>query len=125
MKINAYDIDGVIYMGPNLNGVTPGPNDVIITGRSYEESVETLAMLNKRGITNPVFFNCRRFDDKTRETSGEHKATTLNRLFDNGVEVGIFFEDDPVQAKVIRMLCARVTVVELNHNLTEKENVRR
>ena len=34
--INSYDIDGVIYMGEGLDGLRPGPKDIVITGRSVE-----------------------------------------------------------------------------------------
>ena len=35
--INGFDIDGVLNLGNGKCGIHPGPNDVIITGRSYEE----------------------------------------------------------------------------------------
>ena len=74
---NSFDIDGVIYMG-EYGGVYPGPSDIIITGRSFEEEVATQQMLEKKGITNPVFYNKLPFDKKTRKSSGEHKARVLN-----------------------------------------------
>lgn len=120
MSINTFDIDGVISIG-----VYPGPNDVIITGRSFEESVETYAMLRARGINNPVFFNSKPFDKKTRESSGYHKANVIWNLIENGTDVKIHFEDDEVQVEAIRSeLGDRITVVHLVHNLTDKENVR-
>ena len=57
MKINGFDIDGVIHLGNGVCGVRPGPNDVIITGRSYEEEPETKAFLHKHGIKNHVYKN--------------------------------------------------------------------
>jgi len=122
--MNTYDIDGVIFMRKGLIGVRPGPNDVIITGRSYEEEVETRNMLLLNGILNPVFFNPLKFDQKSRASSGIHKANTLNKLKDDGYDVQIHFEDDPVQIEEIKKFCPWVNVVHLDHDLTEKENVR-
>jgi hypothetical protein len=122
-KINGYDIDGVIDMHSEV-GVYPGPNDVIITGRSFEETQETLEMLIRRGIKNKVFFNPLRFDEKTRESSGQHKGRTLLSLMDAGFEIGVFFEDDPIQVAEIRKILPDLKIVHLVHDLTEKENVR-
>ena len=44
MKVNGFDIDGVIHLGNGICGIRPGPKDVIITGRSYEEEPETKAL---------------------------------------------------------------------------------
>ena len=38
--INSYDIDGVIYMG-KYDGLRPGPDDIVITGRSILTKKET------------------------------------------------------------------------------------
>jgi len=40
-------------------------------------------------------------------------------------KVGIHFEDDPIQAEVIKQHCSNVKVVLLEHDLVNKENVRR
>lgn len=122
--MNTYDIDGVIYLGPGLVGVYPGPNDVIITGRSYEEAPETIKMLVSRGIDNRVLFNPIPFDEKTRESSGVHKARAIKGLVSSGYPVQIHFEDDPIQASIIRKEVPSVHVVLLDHDLVEKENVR-
>lgn len=102
--IQSYDIDGVIYMGEDLNGLTPRPGDVIITGRSYQQSAETLRMLHGRGIYNTVFFNPlpRKHKDYCREASGRHKANVLNSIRLAGTEVSAHYEDDPIQAKMIK-----------------------
>jgi len=121
--INSFDIDGVIYVG-EYGGVYPGPSDIIITGRSIDEMKATYQMLEKKGIKNEVFFNPIPFDQKTRESSGHHKAEILNMLsICKGVNVGIHFEDDPIQAAVIREKAPHVQVVLLQHDLVEKENV--
>ena len=123
MQINTFDIDGVIFMD-EYDGVYPGPNDIIITGRSFEEFEETSAMLKSKGINNMVFMNPLPFDEKTRESSGEHKASTIAKLQQSGYKIGIHFEDDPIQAAVIKKNVPDVNVVLLQHDLVEKENVR-
>lgn len=119
-RINSFDIDGVIYFGPNDLGVFPGPEDVIITGRSFQEAPKTLEMLRSRGINNPVFFNPLTEEEKTRESSGEWKAKVLKGLINKGYDVHIHFEDDPIQVETINRLEPRVRVVHLVHELTEK-----
>jgi len=124
--INSYDIDGVIFMGPGRRGVYPGQRDVIITGRSFEEEKETKAMLGERGIFNQVYFNPIIFDLKTRESSGHHKAITI-KMFNKRqqlTKIDIHFEDDPIQAKIIQEQNPDISVVLLQHDLVEKENVR-
>lgn len=122
--IASYDLDGVINLGPDFPGLTPGKDDVIITGRSIEEEPETIAYLDRRGIKNEVFFNPIPFEDKTREKSGEFKSNTLKTLLSKGYDIRIHFENDPVQTKLIRELCPEVYVVEIISDLTELENVR-
>lgn len=112
--MNSFDIDGVITVG-----IYPGPDDIIITGRSFEEEEETLTMLRGRGIWNKVYFNSIKFDDKTRLSSGKHKANIINVL-----QPCLHFEDDPIQWEVIEVECPNVKVVRIVHNLTEKENIR-
>jgi hypothetical protein len=121
---SAFDIDGVIYMG-KYSGVWPGPNDVIITGRSFEEEPETRKQLQDRKIFNRIYFNPLKWAEKSRVTSGQHKGRTLARLLDEGQKIGCFFEDDPVQvAEISKIVGDRLHIVHLVHNLTEKENVR-
>ena len=124
--INTFDIDGVITVG-----IYPGPNDVIITGRSFEEAPETYAMLRSKGINNPVYFNPLPFDKKCRKSSGVHKGMVIELLVRAGNKVNVHFEDDEVQKQEIEAhLDAKffgnnpVTVVHIVHDLTEKENVR-
>ena len=57
LKINTFDIDGVIYMGEGRTGVRPHHNDLIITGRSYTQEDETMTFLRKYEIWNDVHFN--------------------------------------------------------------------
>ncbi|NNK82869.1 MAG: hypothetical protein HKO92_07085 [Flavobacteriaceae bacterium] len=123
MKINSFDIDGVIYMG-KYDGLYPNKNDIIITGRSFEEEEETIRMLKRKGINNKVYFNPLPFDKKTRKSSGEHKAKVLSSLIEDGMDIGIHFEDDYIQGCVIEKSVPQINVVLVNHNLVEKENVR-
>ena len=122
--MNTFDIDGVIYIRKGLMGVRPGPKDFIITGRSFEEEKETIDMLESHGIYNRVYFNPLKFDEKTRESSGAHKAKTLNSLKEQGYDIQVHFEDDPVQIAVIKKLAPWVAIVHLDHDLTYKENMR-
>lgn len=124
VNINSYDCDGVVTFNSQLAGLRPEPNDVIITGRSYEERPETEWMLAKRSINNEVFYNPLKFDHKTRESSGRHKALTINELRTRGYNVICHYEDDEVQADIIKKECPEVHVILLVHDLTEKENVR-
>lgn len=122
--MNSFDIDGVIYINKDIIGVYPGPDDVIITGRSFEEFEETEKMLEHRGIKNLVFYNPLPFDQKSRITSGVHKAITLNKLRDEGKDIKVHFEDDPIQIDQIKKIAPWVNIVYLQHDLTNKENVR-
>jgi hypothetical protein len=121
--INSFDIDGVIFMD-KFDGVYPGKDDVIITGRSKDEEPETLAMLKSKGITNTVYMNPTPFDQKSRKDSGRHKGQTLFYLEEMGMRFGIHYEDDPIQAEIIREMMPHINVVLLQHELVEKENVR-
>lgn len=123
-KINGYDCDGVITIG-----IYPGPSDVIITGRSYEESVETLDFLKGRGIHNQVYFSPHEFEKKTRALSGTHKGNTIWKLFQEGTVIQVFFEDDWDQYNLIRKAIIRYSLptklVWVNHmGLIELENKR-
>ncbi len=83
-------------------------------------------MLGQRGIFNSVYFNPLPYIQKTRGSSGRHKAKTINE-FNNRqqlTKIALHFEDDDVQANIITQLCPDVTVVLLQHNLVNKENQR-
>lgn len=123
IRINSFDIDGVINMGA-FDGIYPGPNDVIITGRSFEEAKETNEMLRKKGINNPVFFNPLRFDQKTRVSSGIHKGSTIAKLRNNGLLICLHYEDDPIQIEQIKLIVPEIHIIAVQHDLVEKENVR-
>ena len=123
--MNSYDIDGVIDFGPGLLGLRPAePDDVIITGRSYEEEEVTYRMLLSRGIFNTVYFNPVKIIDKTRESSGEHKASILNNLrhhLRTSEElIRCHFEDDPIQAEIIKRKCPWLHVVFVDSYFVNK-----
>jgi len=124
MKINSYDCDGVVFFNKDIPGLRPEPIDVIITGRSFEERPETERMLAKRSINNQVFYNPLKFDDKTRESSGRHKAYTIKDLQAQGYIIVNHIEDDIIQADIIKELCPEVNIILLTHDLSNKENVR-
>ena len=110
--MNTFDCDGVITLG-----IYPGKYDVIITGRSFEEADVTLQYLKEKGITNKVYFNPLKFDEKTRESSGLHKANTLNRLIEQGADIKYHFEDDPIQIESIKSnLKYPVKIIHINHD---------
>jgi hypothetical protein len=117
--IKSFDIDGVIFNGEGYPVLKPSFEDIIITGRSFEESIETKAFLKDHGILNEIFYNMRKFSEKSRETSGLHKATILCSRPD----VIIHYEDDPVQAGIINEHWTG-TIILLNNPLVEFENKR-
>ena len=121
--INSFDIDGVLWMGHSFNGVHPGADDIIITGRSIDERPETLAMLEDKGIHNPVYFQWTKFENKTREGSGQHKGNVLLALREQGIHIGIHFEDDEIQIAEILKIVPDQKIVHLKHNLVPKHNV--
>ena len=123
--INGFDIDGVLNLGNGKCGIHPGPDDVIITGRSYEEEPETRAFLKRNGIHNNVYFNSVTFDNKSRKSSGIHKAKTLKFLKnEEGLQVEFFYEDDEIQKTEIENGCDWVKVIHVCHDFTPKENMR-
>lgn len=128
MYVNGFDIDGVIHLGSGVCGIRPGPQDVIITGRSFEEEPETLAFLRKNGINNIVFFNPAQFTEKSRKTSGQHKGRTLASLRDLGIKVRYFYEDDDVQISEIREAIEssslETKIIRIDNPHVEKENKR-
>tara|TARA_Y100000593_G_C4150388_1_gene256766 strand:+ start:21 stop:437 length:417 start_codon:yes stop_codon:yes gene_type:complete len=131
MRVNGFDIDGVIHLGAGVCGIRPGPGDVIITGRSYEEEAETLAFLRRNGIHNPVFFNQVPYEEKSRESSGWHKGETIKMLHRTGLTIQYFFEDDEVQKAEIERKIEEVStwkiqtrVIHVNNPHVKKENRR-
>jgi hypothetical protein len=121
LKINTFDIDGVIYMGKGRTGVRPNPDDIIITGRSITQYDETRWQLEKLGVENYVFFNPLGRDDPkySRKESGRWKAKVLT-LLKQIYTIDLHFEDDPVQIKEILKVHPNQGIVELKHDLIEK-----
>ncbi len=110
-NINTFDFDGVITLG-----IYPGPKDVIITGRSFEERDDTIEFLRSRNIFNVVLFNRAEFNQKSRESSGLHKANRINELWESGVQVVNHFDDDEVQIAVIKQnLKYPTNIIHINH----------
>lgn len=125
--ICGFDCDGVLSI-PTLGKprIIPQPDDIIITGRSFEEEEETRAYLESVGIFNEIFFSPALFADKTRKFSGYHKANIINQLRAAcGVNIKWFFEDDDIQANIIKSVHPNIEIIKLTHNLVNEENVRR
>ena len=121
-----FDCDGVLSI-PSLgqSRIMPIDGDVIITGRSFEEKKETVEYLYSHNIFNTVYFNPIKFDEKSRESSGQHKADTINQLKSDGTNINTFWEDDEIQASIIQKDCPWLNVIMVGHDLIEKGNVRR
>lgn len=119
--INSYDIDGVIYMGEHMDGLRPGPNDIVITGRSVESREETERMLLSKGITNPLYMNNKSKSWNDREQSGFHKGWTLFHLEQIGYRFNIHYDDDPIQIEKIKEMMPHIKIVHVNHDLVPKE----
>lgn len=118
-EISTFDFDGVVYFGPNSPGVFPGPSDLIITGRSWEEKEKTEAWCDRFGIKNRIYFSKVPVALRTREISGYHKAVTLLEL-SKTMKIVRHFEDDPIQKAIIEAIVPTIPVVHLVHELTEK-----
>lgn len=121
-KINTFDIDGVIYFGEEFTGVRPCEEDIIITGRSFEQREETTEMLHSRGIYNRVLMNPLTREDSrySRLSSGYHKAQTIWDLKEKGYEIGLHFEDDPIQIEAIREAHPNLQII---HMIREGEDL--
>lgn len=118
----AYDFDGVISIG-----ITPRSNkDIIITGRCIDEQDHVKTILKKRGIKCRVYFNPMTLAERgdhtveARTFSGKHKATTIARLKDEGINIVRFFEDDPIQLGLIKESHPELPVVHIVSELVEK-----
>jgi hypothetical protein len=113
MKISSFDIDGVLYLGKEYSAIKPNPDDIIITGRSIEESKKTLDFLHSRGIYNQVYFNPVPCSEKTREKSGKWKADCLRMLINSGLDIALHFEDDPIQWAILEECVPEVSLVKV------------
>lgn len=118
----AYDFDGVISIG-----ITPRSNrDIIITGRCIDEQEHVKAILKERGIKCKVYFNPMTLAERgdhtveARTFSGKHKASTIKRLKDEGINIVRFFEDDPIQLGLIKESHPELPVVHIVSELVQK-----
>ena len=122
MKVNTFDIDGVIYFGDEVTGVRPCENDIILTGRPYHDRALTEKMLHKRGIYNTVYMNPLSRGDNPhygRKASGIWKGHMIQFLKDLGYEIGIHFEDDPIQIREIEKRHPDLSIVHLKRKNEE------
>ena len=115
--INSFDIDGVIYLGEDRIGLHPRHQDIIVTGRTLHDSKKTYDMLADRGITATLYLNPFPGERSPRETSGEHKARILRNQIDWGLNnIQNHYEDDPVQAEIIRKAVPEINVIMVDNN---------
>lgn len=121
-EIYAYDFDGVISIG-----ITPrSKQDIIITGRCIDEQEHVKSILKKRGIKCDVYFNPMTLAERgdhtveARTFSGKHKASTIARLKDKGMNIVRFFEDDPIQLDLIKESHPELPVVHIVSELVQK-----
>tara|TARA_R110002074_G_scaffold53744_1_gene134545 strand:+ start:2390 stop:2770 length:381 start_codon:yes stop_codon:yes gene_type:complete len=122
VEVNGYDFDGVVSVGIN-----PSSNrDVIITGRCIDEQEHVRNILDKRGITNEVYFNPMTLAERGNHTveartfSGKHKAKTIKELNEIGINVSRFFEDDKIQYDIIKESHNTIDIVHIVSNLVTK-----
>ena len=115
-KINTFDFDGVIYMGPDFTGIRPCKDDIIITGRPIGESKFVYDILHERDINNPVHFNPipREHSDYSREQSGKWKAKVLINLKKIYI-IGLHYEDDEIQSEIISSYHPDIKIVHVQH----------
>lgn len=118
----AYDFDGVISIG-----ITPRSNqDIIITGRCIDEQDHVKSILKERGIKCDVYFNPMTLAERgdhtveARTFSGNHKASTIARLKEEGINIVRFFEDDPIQLGLIKESHPELPVVHIVSELVQK-----
>ena len=99
-EVRCYDFDGVVSEGK----VYPqSKHDVIITGRTFQESKIVYDKMAELGISNAVYFNPMHLKDRGNHTekarlySSNHKCIIVTLLLANNVNVIEFFEDDAFQ----------------------------
>lgn len=106
--MKAFDFDGVVSIG-----IMPGPEDVIVTGRSYSESAFVDRYLAARGISVPVYYYpSPEIRGHSRASSAHWKAKVLSIL-----KPKIFFENDPDQIAILRTT-TDTEIVLVNETMT-------
>lgn len=116
--MNGFDFDGVINFSGN-SGIYPGPGDIIITGRSFDEAHYVNGILKERGITNAVYFNPMTTEKRqtgtetSRKNSGRHKAVIIKLFENHGIFLDKFFEDDELQIAEIKKLHPALKIVHV------------
>lgn len=121
-SVNMYDFDGVVSIG-----VKPmRASDVIVSGRCRDESAYVRGKLMELGITNAVYHNPLTLSERgdhteyARKCSGVHKANVIATFKKWNIKVDTFFEDDELQARIIKSYHPEVLIVLLKHDLVEK-----
>ena len=121
-NVFAYDFDGVVSLGIRPRHYS----DIIITGRCYDEWKKVQAMLLRLRIENKIYYNPMSYAErgdhtlKARRHSGNHKANKIEELKKENIIVERFFEDDPVQLKIIQKAHPELEIVHIVSKLVKK-----
>ena len=104
--LSVLDFDGII-----TNGCSPMIGDIVITGRSFEESNYVFDYLNWVGFVPPVYFNPIPVSVRGTDThesqviSGSHKSNWICNIskYTNIINI---FEDNITQFNIIKSRCS-------------------
>lgn len=117
IKINSFDYDGTLTTGAFAPVVG---QDIILTGRCYNEAAQVFAGLSKLGIENiPIFFNPMHysirgdFTEEARLKSATHKVKVLSELAKHHDVT--HWDDDPVQIEYIRKHVPTVKLIQVEN----------
>lgn len=101
------DLDGVVKINNKL-GIRPTNNDIIVTGRCFDEYKIVMKFLRRFNIDIPVYFNPISIHQRGTHTkqsricSGLHKSRIIKAFIDNNVQIDSILEDDPIQRSLIK-----------------------
>lgn len=104
IPIRIFDFDGVLTNDKFI--IKPTINDVVVTGRSFEESSQVYRhIFDKFGFLPCIFFSpiLKDIRENFRQElhSGAHKHNIIRQLIDSGVTITDIYEDDIKQAEYI------------------------
>lgn len=127
IKVNSYDYDGTLTTGAFAPVVG---QDIILTGRCYNEAKQVFDGLKKLGIENiPIFFNPMHysvrgdFTEEARLKSAAHKVDILSKL---SVDYDVtHWDDDHIQLAYIQKHVPTVKLIQVenpNQNFYGEQN---
>lgn len=103
--LNGYDIDGVLLPYNGAEGLVPQEPYIIVSGRNYTQFYNTVNKLREKGIYGPILLRpSSKVGDRVQ--SGEWKANVINFA-----GVTTFYEDEDLQAEIIRKECPNCKVI--------------